>query len=57
MKSFVVKARLMELAKELNIRVSAGAITALDSRIEELIRAAAKRARGNGRKTIKPQDV
>jgi histone H3/H4 len=56
-KSYVVASRIQQLAGKQKMRLSSKAIMILDSRIEELLKEAAKRAKGNGRKTIMPYDL
>jgi histone H3/H4 len=56
-KSYVVASRIQQLAGRQKMRLSGKAINIIDSRIEELMKAAIMRAKGNGRKTIMPYDL
>lgn len=55
-KNYVYKSKIYEVAKKQHMRVSGDAIDALDQMVEDAIKKAAKRAKSNGRKTLKPQD-
>ncbi len=55
-KSMVVKSKVQELAKELGVRLSSGAVAAIEHRVESTLKKAAERAKANKRKTILPQD-
>lgn len=55
--SYIVKSKIRELAKSLNISISGEADKALSDTVEELVKKAAKRAEGNSRKTIKARDI
>lgn len=55
--SYILKSNIKKLAKSLNLRISANAIIIVNSRVEEILKKAAKRARENNRKTIKSQDI
>jgi len=54
---YILKSKVRNLAKDLNLRISADAIIVVNSRVEEILKKAAKRARENKRKTIKSQDI
>jgi histone H3/H4 len=56
-KSYVVASRIQQFAGKQKMRLSGKAINILDSRIEELLKMAITRAKGNGRKTIMPYDL
>jgi histone H3/H4 len=56
-KAYVVTARVKELMKENDMRMSGDAMNAINWMIEEALRKAVKRARANGRKTLKPEDL
>ncbi len=56
-KSYVVASRIQQLAGKHKMRLSGKAITVFDTRIEELLKMAVTRAKGNGRKTIMPYDL
>jgi histone H3/H4 len=56
-KSYVVASRIQQFAGKQKMRLSSKAITVVDNRIEELLKDAIKRAKGNGRKTIMPYDL
>jgi histone H3/H4 len=53
----VVQSKVKALAKKLGYNTSAGAIEALSKRVEEAVKAGAKRAKANRRKTIKEWDI
>ncbi len=55
--SYVVKSKVRELAKSLDVSISGEADEALSNQIEELVKKAANRAEGNNRKTIKARDI
>jgi len=55
-KGYVVTARVQELAKKLKMRLSKDAIEAMNAHVEVHMKEAAKRAKDNGRKTIKGFD-
>ncbi len=55
--SYIVKSKIRELAKTLDISISAEADDALSTAVEELVNKAAKRAEGNNRKTVKARDI
>jgi histone H3/H4 len=56
-KSYVVASRIQHFAGKQKMRLSSKAIIIVDSRIEELLKTAITRAKGNGRKTIMPYDL
>ncbi len=51
----VVKSKVRELVK--NMRFSEEFFTALDEKVAELVEAAVKRAKGNGRATLRAYDL
>lgn len=55
--TYTIKSKVQKLVKDLNMRISSKAIIIVDSRIEEMLKKAAKRAQGNKRRTIMPQDI
>jgi len=55
--SYIVKSKIRELAKSLDISISREADDVLSAAVEEIIKKAAKRAEGNGRKTVKARDI
>jgi histone H3/H4 len=56
-KNYVYKSKLYEILKKHGMRLSGDAIDAVDDLVEEALKKAAKRAKANGRKTVKPQDL
>ncbi|NIN00112.1 MAG: DUF1931 family protein [candidate division Zixibacteria bacterium] len=56
-KSYVVASRIQNFAGKQKMRLSSKAITVVDGKIEELLKTAITRAKGNGRKTIMPYDL
>jgi len=57
MAGYVVKSKVGELAKKLEMRLSGKAIDELDDLVEGALKKAAKRAEANKRKTIAAQDI
>ena len=55
-KNYVYKSKLYEVLKAKGMRLSGGAIDAVDDMVEEAIKKAAERAKANGRKTVKGCD-
>lgn len=55
--NYVLKSKVRELVKNLNFRISSEAIIVVNSKVEEIIKKAAERAKKNNRKTIMPQDL
>ena len=55
--SYVVKSQIRELAKSLDVSISSEADAVISSAVEDIIKKAAKRAEGNGRKTVKARDI
>jgi histone H3/H4 len=55
--NYIMKSKVQQLAKDLDMRLSADAITAVDEKVKELLRQAGERAKKNNRKTIMAQDV
>jgi histone H3/H4 len=56
----VVQSKVKETAKKFggkDLRFSGDAVKALSTKVEGLLKDAAKRAKENGRKTVKPQDL
>lgn len=51
----VVRSKIKSVAEGLN--VSGNFAEALSQKVEELVKAAAARSKGNGRKTLKPIDL
>ncbi len=56
-RAYAVTARVKELMKEQDMRMSAETLEAVNVLIEEALRKAIKRAKANGRKTVKPEDL
>jgi len=57
MADLVVGSRIKALVKESNMICSGGLVDAVDKAVAELVKKAVKRARENGRKTVKDCDV
>ena len=55
--NYVLKSKVRELAKNLNFRISSEAIIVVNSKVAEIMKKAAERAKKNNRKTIMPQDL
>ena len=55
--SYIVKSKIRELAKNLNVSISGEADEVISSAVEDIIKKAAKRAEANGRKTVKARDI
>jgi len=55
--TYTVKSKVQKLVKGINMWISSKAIIIIDGRIEEILKKAAKRAQGNKRRTIMPQDI
>jgi len=55
--SLVVKKATKEFCKKKGVRCPDRVLSALSSRIEQMLTDAAKRASGNGRKTLKESDL
>lgn len=57
--SLVIKAKIKEYAKHDDkvLNVSGDFAEALNKKVEELVRDAAKRAKENGRNTVMPKDL
>jgi histone H3/H4 len=53
----IYRARIKELAKTMEMRVSEDAVVATDAKVRAMVQEAAKRAKTNNRKTIQPQDL
>lgn len=55
--SYVKKVEIRNFAKARDMRVSGDVYDAVDRAVEEVLRKAAIRTKGNGRKTIKSIDI
>jgi hypothetical protein len=55
--SVVVTSKVKEAVKGLDLRMSGDVPDALDAKVKEMLRAAAKRAKENGRGTLRPYDL
>lgn len=53
----VLASRIKEVAKGAGVRVSGDFVDAANAAVVALIKAAIGRAKGNGRQTIRPQDI
>lgn len=55
--SVVVTSKLKEAVKGLDLRMSGDVPDAVNAKVQEMLRAAAKRAKENGRSTLRPYDL
>lgn len=55
--SVVVTSKLKEAVKGLDLRMSGDVPDAVNAKVHEMLRAAAKRAKENGRSTLRPYDL
>jgi histone H3/H4 len=55
--TYVYGSRIKSLAKEAEVRMGGDALTAINTKIEAMVKLAADRAKGNKRKTIMPFDL
>jgi len=55
--SVVVTSKLKEAVKGLDLRMSGDVPDAMNAKVQEILRAAAKRAKENGRSTLRPYDL
>lgn len=55
--SYVVASKLKELIKKLNMMSSGDLADAVSSVVEEGVKKAVARAKANGRKTVRPEDL
>lgn len=53
----IVKSKVRELAKAQDMSFSADADDTLSAAVEEIVKKAIERAKGNGRKTVKARDL
>lgn len=53
----VLASRIKEVARTAGVRVSGDFVDAANAAVVALIKAAIGRAKGNGRQTIRPQDI
>jgi histone H3/H4 len=53
----VVQSKVKELAKKLKLRMAGDAVGAISKAVEEVVKAAAVRAKANKRQTIKASDI
>jgi len=54
--NYVYASRVKDLAKKHDMRMSGDAADALNAKIEEMVKEAVERAKGNKRKTVYPFD-
>ena len=57
MADFVVGSRIKALVKENGMNSSGSLVEALDAEVKALVKKAAERAKANGRKTVRDNDV
>ncbi len=55
--SVVVTSKLKEAVKGLDLRMSGDVPDAVNAKVQEMLKAAAKRAKENGRSTLRPYDL
>lgn len=55
--SVVVQSKLKEAVKGLELRMDGNLPDALNAKVHEILRDAAKRAKENGRSTLRPYDL
>ncbi len=55
--TLVVQSKIKELVKKLNMRTSSDFTDALSRQVEELVKKAARRAKENGRQTVRAHDL
>lgn len=55
--SYVVGSKVKDFWAQKNLRVAGDAVEALSKKVEELMDAAAKRCKDNGRSTVRPADL
>ena len=55
--ALVVKSAVKSALSKSNVRISGDFWDAIDSSVEAMIKAAVKRAKDNGRKTLRPADL
>jgi len=55
--SYIVKSKIRELAKKIDVSISSEADEVISKAVEDIIKKAAKRAEANGRKTVKARDI
>lgn len=53
----VVQSKVREVAKKADVNMSGDFVDALSKKVEEIINQAIKRAKANGRKTIRSYDL
>ncbi len=54
---YVVASKIKEIVKKENMNMASDFAEALSGKVEELVKAAVKRAQGNGRKTVRAVDL
>jgi len=57
MSNYIVNSEIKNFVHKANLNISSEAIIIVDGRVDELLKRAVKRARGNRRKTIMPYDI
>ena len=55
--TYVYGSRIKTVAKEAGVRMGGEALTAINAKLEAMVKLAADRAKGNKRKTIMPFDL
>lgn len=55
--SVVVTSKLKDAVKGLDLRMSGDVPDAVNAKVQEMLKAAAKRAKENGRSTLRPYDL
>ena len=57
MADLVIQSKVKEHIKEQDMRMSGDFVDALDEKVKGLVEEAARRAKGNDKKTVKPNDL
>ncbi len=56
-RDYVYASRVKEAAKAQGLRMAGDAVDAINKAVDDMLRKAGSRAKGNGRKTIQAQDI
>lgn len=57
MADLVIQSKVKDHIKEQDMRMSGDFVDALDEKVKGLVEEAARRAKGNDKKTVKPNDL
>jgi hypothetical protein len=55
--SIIVQSKVREAIKALDLRTDSNVVDALNAKVHEMLKAAAARAKQNGRGTLRPYDL